>query len=337
MMTANSAAHKLHRLLAVLGCWLLMMMPGHATAQSPASRLTLDEYQALLTGALHELEGAPLGNRGETLQRVRAQVAAVKEVILPSGEVVMVAPLLGDAENPVRSRRAALARLTLVTGQLAAASGDATGERLALLEQVLARPEFNSPAALLERWLTAGREWLRRLLGRPAEGDPSPVLAGAAQAVPWVLAALGALLAGWLLSFWLQGLLRSFVADAEVKRRRAAGEELPLTAAEARRQAHSAAQSGRYRDAVRRLYLAALLHLQEQRIVPPDPSLTNHELLDRVPADAPIHAQLAPVVETFDQVWYGVREPSQATYVAYAAAVDELEAGIRAHAPAASG
>jgi hypothetical protein len=77
--------------------------------------------------------------------------------------------------------------------------------------------------------------------------------------------------------------------------------------------------------------------LQEQRIVPPDPSLTNHELLDHIPADAPIHAQLAPVVDTFDQVWYGVREPSQATYLAYTATVDELEAGIRANTPVVSG
>ncbi|HXF64499.1 MAG TPA: DUF4129 domain-containing protein [Caldilineaceae bacterium] len=324
------------RCCRLAGLWLVLLLALQVTplaAQTPAARLTLDEYHALLREAITALETEPPGEYA-ALDEQRRRLASVQEVVLPSGEIVRVRPLLGSDEAPVFDRQAALARLRLMVTQLDAAPEDATAARLALLEQILARPLFNRPSALIDRFIAWVEEWLRRLLGREQDAAPSPALAATARAIPWVLAALAALGLGWLLTYWLQSLLRSFVADAEARRRAAEGENAPLTAGEARRQAHHAAQAGRYRDAVRRLYLAALLHLQEARLVPPDPSLTNHELLARVPAGAPLHSYLAPVVETFDQVWYGVREPDHATYSAYLQAVDALESSVRAHADA---
>jgi hypothetical protein len=119
--------------------------------------------------------------------------------------------------------------------------------------------------------------------------------------------------------------LRSFVTDSRVD---VLGDDddLPRTAAEAREQARAAAESGFYRDAVRRLYLAALLQLSEHQLIPYERSLTNREVLVRVAADSPIRLHLEPVIATFDQVWYGVREPDQATFTAYEQAIDALAA-----------
>ena len=48
-------------------------------------------------------------------------------------------------------------------------------------------------------------------------------------------------------------------------------------------------------------------------------------MLGRVPATHPVHAHLQPVVDTFDDVWYGIHEPDGQTYTAYLHAIDELE------------
>jgi hypothetical protein len=305
----------------------LALLPVRLTAQPAPGRLTLAQYQAALLESKAQLEAAPVAAQPATLDRVRARLATIAEVALPSGQVVQVVPLLGPPDAPAPPFAAAVIRLRSVRQQIDAARGDDTAARLARLAAVFARPEFNRPADLWDRFVNWLADWLSRILPvrTRARGLPGWVT----EVLPWVLAGLGALAVGWLLSYWLQGLLRSFVADAELQRRGANGDALPQTAAEARIQARRAAETGRYRDAVRALYLAALLHLQEQQLAPNDPSLTNHELLDRIPADAPLHAALAPVVETFDEVWYGVREPDHATYQAYARSVEALEAGAR--------
>jgi hypothetical protein len=143
--------------------------------------------------------------------------------------------------------------------------------------------------------------------------------------VPWIVTGIIVAVTIWLLSYWLQRLLRSFVSDARISEL-AGDDDLPRSAAEARQQARAAAQSGLYRDAVRRLYLAALLQLAEHDLITYERSLTNREVLTRVPVDSPIRAHLEPVVATFDQVWYGVREPDQATFNAYEHEIDALAA-----------
>jgi hypothetical protein len=38
-----------------------------------------------------------------------------------------------------------------------------------------------------------------------------------------------------------------------------------------------------------------------------------------------LHQQLQPVVETFDDIWYGVHEPDRTSFDHYVAAVEKLE------------
>ena len=85
------------------------------------------------------------------------------------------------------------------------------------------------------------------------------------------------------------------------------------------------AAGGDYRNAVRNLYLAALLTLEQNGLVPLDRSLTNREVLRRIPPSHPVAGRMQPVVETFDEVWYGVHEPDDQTYRQYTQEIDALE------------
>ena len=96
-------------------------------------------------------------------------------------------------------------------------------------------------------------------------------------------------------------------------RARRTGSREPATAAEARKQASTQAQSGDYRGAVRSLFLSALLHLRENDMLHYLDSHTDRGLLASLPTQSPAHLYLQPVVETFERVWYGIREPDEHT------------------------
>jgi len=73
----------------------------------------------------------------------------------------------------------------------------------------------------------------------------------------------------------------------------------------ARAQSHAAA--GQYRDAVRALYLATVLYLDDREKVPFDPTLTNREHLGVASKEARLLELLRPLVLAFDSAWYGRR------------------------------
>jgi hypothetical protein len=216
--------------------------------------------------------------------------------------------------------------------QIDSSVNDSTTARLEVLQEILARPEFNTPMSLWDRFW----QWLRNLLSRwlpdSEAGGSGGLLAWLVRAVPWVISVGIVAVITWLMTYWMQRLLRSFVKDALLDE--AAGEDdLPRSAAEARQQARAAAQTGHYRDAVRRLYLAALLQLSELNLINYEQSLTNREVLTTVANDSPIRPHLEPVINTFDQVWYGIQEPDQATFDAYEQEIDQL-AAVATHAAA---
>jgi hypothetical protein len=315
-------------LLHLLLFFVAALTPGLLLAQSEYEPLSLEEFRRQVDHSVETLDALDPAASAELL-RLQAEWVGVTTVALPSGEIVQTQPLLGA---PVESSKAepldvetALARLSIVRDQLNAALHDNTAVRLALLEEVLARSAFNTPESLWDRfWI-----WVRNLLRRvwpdstPA-GSFNPLFGGMAEGVGWAVAAVGGVLLVVLLSYWLQGLIRYFVVDAEARRRQESGEPFPLTAAEARQQAHVSARTGNYRQAVRQLYLSALLLLEEHRQIPYDRSLTNREVLTQVPVDHPLHTHLRPVVETFDEVWYGVHEPDQAAFSTYEQEIDRL-------------
>lgn len=297
----------------------LYAQAGVDPAPAPA---TFDAYVAALAAARGVLDTTD--DEASALAAARGELAPFTAVQLPGGAVTTLQPILGDAAEPL-TRRAAQTRIDTVLEQLRLAGGDQTAGRLALLEYVWQQREFAQGETLAERFLRWLAEFLDRLL---PDWRPNPaaqtVSNDVAALAGWVLAGLGVLVLGWLLSLWLRQLLGRFVADATVAAA-AAGDDLPRTPAEARMRAETMARSGAYRDAVRNLYLAALLTLENRRLVVVDRSLTNREVLAQVPDEDAIRPYLHPVVDTFDAVWYGIQEPDAATFADYAAQIDGLQ------------
>ncbi|MCB8965346.1 MAG: DUF4129 domain-containing protein [Ardenticatenaceae bacterium] len=97
------------------------------------------------------------------------------------------------------------------------------------------------------------------------------------------------------------------------------------TADEALDLAGQLANAGQYREAVRHLFLAALLTLAENRAITLDQSLTNHELLIEARRHPALAHALQPVVYTFDRVWYGYQPLTPADYETAVQQIAHLE------------
>jgi hypothetical protein len=294
---------------------LLLALGGAAGARARDGRtVSLDEYRAILERAA---EG--LASSTRTVEDVARELQGIAGVTLRSGETaapwLLVEPDLNTAQ--------ALARLETVAAQLAASAADDSAARLALLDGIFARREFTQAESLIERLWRHFRQWLDSLFPEQS-GAGSAAVDGALTALGWAVTAAALALIVFLLSYWLQGILRGFVDETSLGTAGAGDGEMPATAAEARRQASALAQQGSYRLAVRQLYLSALLALEERRLVALDRSLTNRELLAGAAGNAPLQEQLAPVVETFDDVWYGIHEPDAAAFAGYEQAIERL-------------
>jgi len=294
------------------------------TSTTPSTPLTLDEYVALVTAAKARLDAG-------SLAEAQALFAAEEQVILPAQYTIsVVSPLAGLTGKA--GLAVARTRLALLLDQLALTASDRTAARLAMLREVLSRPEFTGEESWLLRWLREFFEWLRSLLpDLPNVELPAsavPVLPPA-PVVNWMVVGVVSTLAVVLLAVLLRWGVRSWLRSRMEEG--AAGDDLgdqPATPEEARAQAVAFAAEGNLRAAVRRLYLAALLTLQQREVVSSDASLTNLELLEKLRTEDPVRPLLAPVVTTFDEVWYGNAEPDAGHFRHYEEQVDALAAGI---------
>jgi hypothetical protein len=111
-----------------------------------------------------------------------------------------------------------------------------------------------------------------------------------------------------------------------------AGDAEVTTAEEAIQRAQQASAVQDYRQAMRLLYLATLLKLDEIGTLRYDRALTNREYVRQVSLSADLSSALRPVVETFDDVWYGYRPLTPAGYATFAAQVDGLMKAAEGHA-----
>lgn len=303
--------------------WVTLLLFGMAaTAAQAQEELPPPASPAAYRQALEEAY-ALLQKEPPAFEEAQQRLAAIPRVSLKNGEILSVSSPLDGGETPF-DVEAARQRLRLVSAQLDAAGDDRTAERLATLERVFAAPAFQQRPS----WLDPLRRWLAELFERlfaraPVGAAPGPLGQSAAQVAGWIVVALAGAVLLFLLTRWLQTMVRAFVGD--VGRARQETDPLPATPAAARQAAARSAEQGAYRTAVRYLYLAALLTLQERRLIPRDPSLTNRELLTRAPAHHPIRAPLGEVVAVFDEVWYGLREPDVAAFQRYQHVVHELE------------
>jgi hypothetical protein len=242
-------------------------------------------------------------------------LAGIAAVELPGGEVMPVdhgwfVAALRAGEPDLE---AVSARLTALLGELEAwPPGAVAPDAFERLAAILSRPEFQPQQ----------EPDLNPLLQRLAELlDFLPDL----PSLPWLgnLLVVGGLsLLAAIVAYVAAGLWGSFAAQAEVEAEGAGAE--PLTAGQALSQSREMAMAGDYRTAVRLLYLSTLLLLEERKLLRYDRTLTNREYLRQVADNPSLAGALRPVVDTFDEVWYGQVEPDAGGYEAYARQVDRV-------------
>lgn len=257
------------------------------------------------------------------LEQVASQLTATTAVRLPDGSTIPVdnswlAAALDQPQPNLPQITARLGTLLDLLAQPAAAASPNADQRL---QAILANPPFES----VDRgasWIGQFFDWLFRWLGNLLE----PVNAAGAEAaspVSTIFALLGSVLLLAVLVYLALSLRRSLARPVAVDDEEH-DPEANLTATTALQQAGSLAQGGDYRTAVRYLYLSSLLWLDERGVMRYDRALTNREHLNRLPADATLHAHLQPIVETFDQVWYGNAPLDAAGFAAYKRQVEAL-------------
>ena len=130
----------------------------------------------------------------------------------------------------------------------------------------------------------------------------------------YVLFPLGVIAIGIVVIFFLKQIRMNLISEArEIETEIVANSVRTEKAALAH--ADSAEASSDFRNALRYLYLSAILHLQERGILPFDKSLTNREYLHQSQVDINLQETLGPAVTVFDEVWYG-HKPCNAETVA---------------------
>ncbi len=103
----------------------------------------------------------------------------------------------------------------------------------------------------------------------------------------------------------------------------------PTSFDEAQQRAENFETNRDYRTAVRYLYLSSLLLLDEHDLIHYDASLTNREHLRQIAGKSPLAEALRPVVNTFEDVWYGFLPVDTAFYQQYRERIEQLRRLIR--------
>lgn len=259
------------------------------------------------------------------LEEAASRLTAVTEVRLPDGTVVPVdnAWLQDALSSSTPDFSLIAARLGALIDAQALPASSAPADALGRLDRLLAAPPFarsdistpETPQWLIDffKWLA----WLIETILRPVEAVPP----AATDTVAWVIMLVGVVLLLAVILYLLINLRRGIVRDVRIA---AEGDDPVPTAAEAFDQASALARDGDYRAAVRSLYLSALLWLDEQDLLRYDRALTNREYLERAQRNPALLARLTPVIETFDQVWYGHAPVDASAFAAYRQQIEAL-------------
>lgn len=152
---------------------------------------------------------------------------------------------------------------------------------------------------------------------QPQQQDPGPPLS--VPAAQWIMLIVGVLVVGVLVFNFLRQLQIQRANLPEVLT-----EDDPTTSENARDRAGESEATQDYRAAIRYLYLASLLLLDERGVLHYDRTLTNREHLRQVANQTELSSALRPVVNTFDRVWYGFAVVNEAMYEQFRQDVERL-------------
>jgi hypothetical protein len=284
---------------------LIVAQPASATS------LDLDGYRQALQTALSDLQS---GQRSP--DDVATTLKTIDAVTLPDGSTVTpdLSAIVDDLQPPV-DQASAEARLAALIEQLdhaESASAMNPNDATSSLNRVLARSEFQPRSDAKPQSLFG---WLLHQAGRLLNPLLQPLGRLLLDAVRWltpsqalrtVVAVVIGLVALTGLGIWaVRGLRRAFAPGVARLPVVAPGER--LHAVDLRQEAEELAGKRSYRLAIRALYLAALLRLDERGVLSFERALTNREVLKNAGkhGSASLVERLAPLVERFDRNWYG--------------------------------
>lgn len=292
-----------------------------------AQTLSLGDYHRLLQDALTTLRADPM-----SAPQIAVELQSISSVSLPSGSSVepdlteIISNLKASPPQTISAETGLSAMITLLDR---ANSTSMSPVRIKVadssLHTILARSEFQPQPESVSQRFTG---WVRRQL-TPYVG---PVLQWVAHLAGRILESIapasGFLLLGTggfglialvvIVIGPLRSIRRGFGPDIS---RMAFGIGVKRTSArELYEQAQSLANDKAYRSAIRALYLAALLRLEERELLRFERSLTNREVLKTATAEnSPLLSErLAPLVERFDRCWYGSDACSEQDYIEFA-------------------
>jgi hypothetical protein len=313
----RSSTHLLLAVTALLLATLLLTRSEPVGAQSLAPDL-----QTYASWVRESLAAARRGDR-IGLEETGQRLINTTQVQIPnSGSISVDNSWLRDelAHQPPDTTRIA-ERLGALADALAQPPNAAPSDALNRLQAIHAAPPYSRPKPTPPpAWLTDLLNWLGRIIEallRPIGG----IAPGTANVVAWAIGLIGLVALIGVIVYLIAGLRRGVIAEA---RPPDDDPEANLTARDALDQASTLAREGDYRTAVRFLYLAALLRLDERGLLRYDRALTNREYLERIGDNPKLQAALQPIVETFDNVWYGSTPLDPISFEAYRASVERL-------------
>jgi len=305
--------------------FLALSDPARVFAQDAGPGVAQDEYWRRIDEVSALLKDAQPGDA--VVAEAAERLATLTAVQLPDGQIVPVDH--GDLVTMLRRQslrpedldavRARLSALRQARGDLSPRAPKAAPQTWSLLDRVLSRPEFSQTPRPVQRSafqeiLDELRRWIWQWLER----------VGAPPGVEYGLALLGAAIVLAALAFVLRDGWQQWIAEGRGSQRGAAAERQVVSTGEALQRAQALAAGGDYRHAARFLYLATLLWLDEHRWLRYDPALTNGEVLTQVTSQPALHAALAPVVDGFERVWYGLAPLDGPGYATFSRQVERV-------------
>lgn len=307
-------------MLLFMAAFLLLAVPSvaFAGAWQDGGPVPESDYWTLIETAwtqVNQAKVSPSSNTDKALQNLAERLDAIHQVTLEDGQTVPVdnSDLVKALSQPNPDLAWLLDRLgALRMAGRAWAHPQSDPTAPDRLDRVFQRPEFQAqveppPSPLAELWLRF-IEWLLRQL------DRTGILNARLPGANWIVVGLAVLLVGGVAVYFIRSVRAKLASDEGL-------EDLDsprMSSAAAIQQAQQMAAGSDYRSAVRYLYLAAALVLDERGLLRFDKALTNREVLRQASTNEFLREQLAPVVETFDKVWYGYEPISEDEYRAYA-------------------
>lgn len=238
--------------------------------------------------------------------------------------LLLACSLFAHAQKaPSAQDKKEVARLEQLRDSLTGTQGTPTGDVPTTLngkapeekvKEILSNPIYRDQVSEQKgSWLNDALETLFRRIGDRASNlmpkqSSAPGIGGAAIFTNFVI---------WILVAILAAFLVYMIASIAYKKRKAESgtadggliddDEVDRSSDEWLTQADKLANEGRFREAVRCLYLASLIRLDEAKILRFERHETNWEHLYRY-KDAPGRLaafDLTPLTQQFDQIWYG--------------------------------